>query len=214
MPLVELNPGTSDWQDVKHAALILWRASQISDVTALQNDLRNYDTISAPTIINLHTGINRTRKAILINDQDTITIAFEGSTDDEILVNLWTDGKGPNWWNLPYPVYVYGNRVHSFYLDMWNGMKSAVFCALSDAVATMQDHSIVPKKIDYCWLFHGRRGEHPGFHRDCGTCPTHLWLSMFIPSRLGLRRHPWIAYSTPHICEYGSRRYGLSHIAQ
>ncbi|KAM0314176.1 hypothetical protein ACHAO8_004962 [Botrytis cinerea] len=160
MPLVELNPGTSDWQDVKHAALILWRASQISDVTALQNDLRNYDTISAPTIINLHTGINRTRKAILINDQDTITIAFEGSTDDEILVNLWTDGKGPNWWNLPYPVYVYGNRVHSFYLDMWNGMKSAVFCALSDAVATMQDHSIVPKKIDYCWLFHGRRGEH------------------------------------------------------
>ncbi|EMR88640.1 hypothetical protein BcDW1_2733 [Botrytis cinerea BcDW1] len=96
MPLVELNPGTSDWQDVKHATLILWRASQISDVTALQNDLRNYDTISAPTIINLHTGINRTRKAILINDQDTITIAFEGSTDDEILVNLWTDGKGPN----------------------------------------------------------------------------------------------------------------------
>ncbi|TGO56839.1 hypothetical protein BOTNAR_0214g00060 [Botryotinia narcissicola] len=147
MPLLELNPGTSDWHDVKYAALILWRASQIPDPIALRSDLRNYDTISPSTIFNIHTGINQNRKAFIVKDQDIITVAFEGSTDDEILVNLWTDGKGPNWWDLPYPVYVDGNRVHSFYLDMWNGMKAAVFFTLDDIVTTMQDHNIVPKKL-------------------------------------------------------------------
>ena len=147
MPLAELTPGTSDWHDVKHAALILWKASQIPDVTALQNDLRNHYTNPASTTVDIHTGINQSRQAILVHNQDTIVIAFQGSADDEIHMNLWTDGKGANWWDLPYPVYVNGNRVHSFYLDMWNGMKTAVFSALGDAIATMRDHNIVPKKV-------------------------------------------------------------------
>ena len=147
MPLAELTPGTSDWHDVKHAALILWKASQISDVTALQNHLRNHYMNSASTTINFHTGINQSHKAILVHNHETIVIAFQGSADDEIHMNLWTDGKGANWWDLPYPVYINGNRIHSFYLDMWNGMKTAVFSALGDAIATMRDHNIVPKKV-------------------------------------------------------------------
>jgi hypothetical protein len=32
-------------------------------------------------------------------------------------------------------------------LDMWNGMKTAVFSALGDAIVTMRDHDTVPKKV-------------------------------------------------------------------
>jgi hypothetical protein len=147
MPLVELTTGTSDWHDVKHAALILWKASYISDIAALQNDLRNHYMNPASTVIDIHTGINQGRKSILVHSHETIIIAFQGSADDELHLNLWTDGKGANWWDLPYPVYVSGNRVHSFYLDMWNGMKTAVFSAFGDAIATMRNHNMVPKKV-------------------------------------------------------------------
>ncbi|KAM3069084.1 hypothetical protein ACMFMG_004265 [Clarireedia jacksonii] len=147
MPLVELTHGTGDWHDVKHAALILWKDSQIPDVTALQNDLRDSYGNSTLTARDIYTGINRGRKAILVHNHETIVIAFQGTADGEILMNLWVDGKGPNWWDLPYPVYVNGNRVHRFYLDMWNGMKNTVFSALGDAIATMRGDGIVPKKV-------------------------------------------------------------------
>ena len=106
MPLVELTPGTSDWHNVKHAALIIWKASQISDVTALQNDLRNHYMNPALTTVDIYTGINQSRKAILVHSHKTIMIAFQGSADNEIHMNLWTDGKGVNWWDLPYPVHI------------------------------------------------------------------------------------------------------------
>lgn len=72
---------------------------------------------------------------------------FQESADDEIHKNLWIFGKGPNWWDTPYPVHVNGNKVHSFYLDMWNGMRDAVFSALGNAVATMRDRGMMPKKL-------------------------------------------------------------------
>src|SRR5665811_914937 len=109
MPLEELSSGTKEWHDVKYAALILWKSSQIPDANDLNNDLQNGYMDSRPTIFDIHTGINQTRKVVVVQDQETIVIAFQGSTDDEILTNLWTDGKGPNWYDFPYPVYVDGN---------------------------------------------------------------------------------------------------------
>lgn len=57
MPLKELMHGTGDWHDVKHAALILCKASQIWDITALQNDIRNHYSNATATVVELYTGI-------------------------------------------------------------------------------------------------------------------------------------------------------------
>lgn len=149
MPLVELRSGKNDWYHVKYAAVVLDKASQIPDLNDLQTALRNYFQNPDLTVIDIHTGmhVNRYRKAILVHNHRTIVIAFQGSGDDEIHLNLWINGKGPDWWELPYPVHINGDRVHSFYLDMWNGMKSAVFSGLANAVAKMREQDIVPEKV-------------------------------------------------------------------
>lgn len=69
-----------------------------------------------------------------------IVIAFQVSGDNEMYMNLWTDGRGTNWWHLPYPVYVNGYRVHSFNLDMWNALKTVTFSALGNVIAKLRDH--------------------------------------------------------------------------
>lgn len=76
--LVELAHETNDWHDVKQASLVLWKASQVSDMTILQNDLRNLHANPALTIIDIHTGmaINRSRKGIVVHSHETIVIAF------------------------------------------------------------------------------------------------------------------------------------------
>lgn len=79
--------------------------------------------------------------------KESIIIAFEGSHRDEIGKNLWSDGKGPNFWDLPYPVYIEGNRVHSYFHDMWCGMQKATFDALGDAVQSVRARGAEPKQI-------------------------------------------------------------------
>jgi hypothetical protein len=145
MPLAELSSGTQDWQDIKHAALVLCKASQIPDANALQSELHNI--LATPTVIDIHTGINHSRKAVLVSSEDTIVLAFLGSSDDEIVKNYWTHGRGPNWWDIPYPVHVNGDQVHSFYLDMWHGLKDALYLALTSAISKMQGDGIKPSKF-------------------------------------------------------------------
>lgn len=74
-------------------------------------------------------------------------LAFQGSAPDELHKNFGANGKGPNWWDFPYDVHVDGNRVHSFYLDMWNGMKNNVFSAVDNAVGAMRVQNETPKKF-------------------------------------------------------------------
>lgn len=80
--------------------------------------------------------------------KDIITIAFEGCHADDMMKNLWTDVKGPNWWDLPGPAYSPdGNRVHSFFRDMWSGMRKAALEALDDAVRCMVARGTEPKEV-------------------------------------------------------------------
>lgn len=145
MPLAELRPGTQDWKDVAYAALVLCKASQLPDLSVLQNGLRNKWPTSS--VVELYTGINQGRKAVVSTHHDTIVIGFQGSGEDEIMKNMWTHGKGPNWWDIPYPVHLDGNQVHSFYLDMWNGMKDACLTALSKSITAMQQKDLSPSKV-------------------------------------------------------------------
>jgi hypothetical protein len=147
MPLIKLEDGHSQWPDVKDAAHILWRASTNPDIGQLRNILAEDFSDPSLSARDLHTGINASRRAALVCYHENITIAFEGSDSTELLKNLWTDGKGPNLWNLPYPVYTNGNRVHSFYRDMWHGMRATTFDALSKVVDDIAAKGGVPKSL-------------------------------------------------------------------
>ncbi|KAF7190458.1 hypothetical protein HII31_08172 [Pseudocercospora fuligena] len=144
MPLVKLENSPTGWHDVKDAADILWRISLESEINTLRTSLRNHYSDPTLTIRDLHTGINNSRRAVLVSTKQKCTIAFEGSHPDEWYKNTWTDGKGPGWWEFPYPVYdENGHRIHSFYRDMWYGMRTAAFAALDAAI----DKICEPKQI-------------------------------------------------------------------
>lgn len=118
MPLVRLQDGQADWGDIKNAADILWKTSTIADMNTLRSELRNHYNDPTLDIVDLHTGRNARRKGTVTWYKETILIAFDGAAPDELYMNFWTHGKGPEWWQLPYTVHVNGHRVHSFYLDM------------------------------------------------------------------------------------------------
>jgi hypothetical protein len=148
MPLVRLQDGPSQWGFIKDAAHIIFQASIHPSTSSLLNTLRSHYSDQFVTVTDLHTGINDNRKAVLVSSNDTITIAFEGSADNELWKNTWTMAKGPGWWELPYPVFDDdGNRLHSFYRDMWHGMRAATFEAVKKAVDIMKEKGKVPKKV-------------------------------------------------------------------
>ncbi|KAH6288706.1 hypothetical protein HBI39_215510 [Parastagonospora nodorum] len=149
--LIRLQNGPSQWPDIKDAAHILWRASIHPEISPLRDTLAG--DFSYPSLFakDLHTGINSSRRAIIVRYHDNITIVFEGTGSDALVMNLWTnlwaDAKGPNIWDIPFPVYTDGNRVHSFYRDMWHGMRASTLDALSEAVKCIVAKGNAPKSI-------------------------------------------------------------------
>ncbi|KAF1921321.1 hypothetical protein BDU57DRAFT_510070 [Ampelomyces quisqualis] len=139
MPLVTLDTGTSQWPTIKSAALVLWRASLDPSPSTLCANLQPYFPTASLHATEFHTAINMSRRAVLVSQDTHVTIAFEGSDGRELIKNLWSMGKGPNFWDLPYPVFEGGNRVHSFFRDMWHAMRGDVFGALDEAVRRMRE---------------------------------------------------------------------------
>ncbi|KAH8723125.1 hypothetical protein GQ44DRAFT_657310 [Phaeosphaeriaceae sp. PMI808] len=147
MVLVKLQDGPSQWTDIKEAAQILSHESYTPDVNVLRAGLQNHFVDPILTVVDLHTGFNAGRKAVLVNSHERITVAFTGSGSDGLWRNTWANAKGPNFWDIPYAVYTDGNRVHSFFRDMWHAMRSATFHALSQAVDSIVAREAVPRQI-------------------------------------------------------------------
>ncbi|PVI05632.1 hypothetical protein DM02DRAFT_685435 [Periconia macrospinosa] len=147
MPLVRLQEGPSQWKDIKDAADTLWRSTLTPDISAVATALQDHYQNPNLSVSELNTGLNVSRRAIVVCNGEKITIAFLGSDPNELHMNLWTDAKGPAWWNVPYPVYENGNRVHSFFRDMWLGMRLATYDALSSVVEDIAARGATPKQI-------------------------------------------------------------------
>lgn len=143
----ELRDGPEDWHDIKDAADIIWRTAITPSMNDLHTQLRSHYNNPDLSIVALHTGINADRKGTVVCNREKITISFVGSSQEETFRNFWTHGKGPGWWELPHPRYDKGNRVHSYYLDMWHGMQGTVYNALRTAVEEMAKRGLVPKQI-------------------------------------------------------------------
>jgi hypothetical protein len=74
-------------------------------------------------------------------------LIFEATKEGEMIMNTWAYGRGSGWWEPPYPRYWQGRQVHSFYLDMWLGMKDKVLEGLEKVVLDMQEEGRWPERI-------------------------------------------------------------------
>lgn len=147
MPLIELKNDPFQWNDIKDAADILWRSTLFSSLSDLTSFFRShYQNLDLRTW-ELYSGINVTRRGIVIGNGERIIVGMFGSAPDEIIKNVWIDAKGPGWWELPYPVYENRNMIHSYFGDMWHGMRQATYDALDRAVADCIERGIPPKQI-------------------------------------------------------------------
>lgn len=147
MPLVKLQDGPSQWNDIREAASVLHRGSNAPDMHTITNTLQTHYQNPNLTVSELQTGFNASRRGIVVCHDKVTTIAFFGSDPNELHMNMWTDAKGPNWWELPYAVYENGNRVHSFFRDMWHAMRSATYDALSRAVEDLAARDAAPERV-------------------------------------------------------------------
>jgi len=147
MPLVTLQDRPASCSAIRHAAGVLWRASIAEDDSSLCPALQNHFSDPSLTAVNLHTGINRPRRGVVMCTKDSITLAFQGCHPDEAIQNLWVCAKGPNWWDIPFPVFSDGNLVHSFFRDLWWDMRRATLEALDEAIRSMVARGTEPKEV-------------------------------------------------------------------
>ncbi|KAF2006155.1 hypothetical protein P154DRAFT_559300 [Amniculicola lignicola CBS 123094] len=147
MPLVKLQDGPSQWKDIEDAAGILWRSTLTPDISAVATALQDHYQNPNLIVSELKTGFNVSRRAVVVCNSEKITIAFLGSDPKELHKNWWINAKGPAFWDWPYPVYENGNRIHSFFRDMWYGVRLATYGALSSAVEDMAARGATPKQI-------------------------------------------------------------------
>lgn len=148
MALVKLQDGPSDWTHVRRAAGILWRSSICPDIDFLTTSLQQHFQNPYLRALDLRTTLNASRRGVVVCDGENITIAFIVSDPKEANRNLWSHAKGPDWWDVLYPVYDdNGNQVHSYFRDMWHAMRQITYGALSKAVDEVTRRGAAPKHI-------------------------------------------------------------------
>lgn len=111
-------------------------------IASLEQDLGERVDAAVP----LHTGLSVGRKGVLFRYGTVTVLAFEATKPDEMIKNAWSHAKDSKW-SLPYARYVDGRQVHSFYLDMWLGMRPAALEAMSESVLEMERRGQVPSRI-------------------------------------------------------------------
>jgi hypothetical protein len=111
-------------------------------IAALEQELGEKLDAAVP----LDTGLSVGRKGVLFRYQTTLVLAFEATKPDEMMKNAWSHAKDKKW-SLPYARYVDGRQVHSFYLDMWLGMRRATLEAITDSILELEKQGQAPSRI-------------------------------------------------------------------
>jgi hypothetical protein len=137
----------ADWDDVHLAGLFSNGLARFlpleQSVPLMQKELGK----QLDDVIPLDTGMSVGRKGVLFrHDLDNIVIAFEATKPDEMYKNAWSHAQDSKW-SIPYARYLDGRQVHSFYLDMWLGMREDTLKALSRSLDTIEIMGKVPQKL-------------------------------------------------------------------
>jgi hypothetical protein len=144
--LVEMSEG--DLEDFNIAAICsngVASAGGIGDIVAsLESRLCQQ---LGSNVVPLDTGLWVGRKGMVFRFGTTIVVAFQATQNNDLVVNTWSHAKDDNWWSLPYPRLIDGRQVHSFYLDMWLGMRTTALSAISHEVEELEKEGQVPSRL-------------------------------------------------------------------
>ncbi|KAJ9115982.1 hypothetical protein QFC22_005125 [Naganishia vaughanmartiniae] len=99
--------------------------------------------------VGLDTGISFIgQKAVFFRYEATkLVLAFEATKANEMIFNAWSHAKDDKWYALPYARFLDGRQGHSFYLDMWLGMRSATLEALTDNILKLEGQGKAPSSF-------------------------------------------------------------------
>ena len=135
-----------NWNDVYTAALFSDGLAKFlpldESVPIIEEGLGSKFDSAVP----LDTGLSVGRKGVLFRYDTNIVLAFEATKPDEMYKNAWSHAHDKKW-SIPYARYLDGRQVHSFYLDMWLGMRSATLRALSQSLVDIEGSGKVPRSI-------------------------------------------------------------------
>lgn len=144
--LVEMSEGDSE--DVNIAAICsngVASAGGIEDIVA-SLESRVCQQLGS-NVVPLDTGLWVGRKSMVFRFGITIVVAFEATQDNDLVVNAWSHAKDDTWWSLPYARLIDGRQVHSFYLDMWLGMRNAALPAISQEIEELEKEGQAPSRM-------------------------------------------------------------------
>lgn len=146
-PLSLIRMQEADLENVYMAAqfangLALFRPME-ETVRLLEEDLGSPLEAAIP----LDTGLKSVgRKAVLLRQRRNIVLAFEATKPNEMKMNAWSHAHDGGW-TIPYARFLDGRQVHSFYLDMWLGMREAALEGLSRCIDEMADEGMEPERL-------------------------------------------------------------------
>ena len=129
-----IGPTESDWDDIYTAAQFCKALADFQplDVTVARLEKERGQKMDVAE--HLDTGMkNMGKKAMLFRVDRTVVLAMEATKPNEMKMNAWSHAQTRKW-TVPYARFLDGRQVHSFYLDMWLGMREATFAALDKAI--------------------------------------------------------------------------------
>jgi hypothetical protein len=136
-----------DWNDIYTAAqfsnsLALFLPVRES-VALLEGQIGQHMDVVVP----LDTGLPAVgRKAVFFRMATTLVLAFEATKPNEMIMNAWSHGKDKKW-SLPYARFIDGRQVHSFYLDMWLGLRRETLKALTASIQDLERQGQAPSSF-------------------------------------------------------------------
>ena len=145
-PIHLLDVTSSDWEDIYLASQY---SNALADFQPMDLTVQRIQNETGPTLdaaVPFDTGLSVGRKAVLFRMKSKIMLSFEATKPDEMKMNAWSHAKDKGW-KLPYARYWDGRQVHSFFLDMWLGMRKQVFGSLTKTILEAEEAGEAPDRI-------------------------------------------------------------------
>ena len=141
-----LQVSQADWADIHLAAQFSNGLAEFNPMPETCDRLERETGFILDTAVPFDTGLSAGRKAVLFRTGTRVILTFEATKPDEMKMNAWSHAKDPHQrWSLPYARYWEGRQVHSFFLDMWLGMRDQ---ALLEITKTLEEAEAQGIQVD------------------------------------------------------------------
>jgi hypothetical protein len=129
-----------DWEDIHLAAQFSNGLAEFKPMEETCERLQRETGFKLDGVVPFDTGLSIGRKAVLFRVGRRMILTFEATKPNEMKMNAWSHAKDPEKkWSLPYARYLDGRQVHSFFLDMWLGMREEIFEEITKMVRQAEE---------------------------------------------------------------------------